>query len=214
MIAEAATAPSPAELERFYVTDGVGGCRYDCAPSLPDAAAGAGVSMAEWYVGFLDQTDGAGIVYWPILNQSLDAVGEMLADDTVVLGLADGGAHVGQILDASQPTWFLTYWVRERGLVPIERAIQRLTADGAELFGLGGRGILQPGAHADVNLIEWDRLSLPLPTFEHDLPHGAGRFVQRASGYVATVVNGDVLLEDGTHTGAFPGHVLRSTDPT
>ncbi len=211
LIAEAADAPTPSELERFFVTDGDPACRFDCALSLPDAAAAAGVSMAEWYADFLIRTDGAGIVYWPILNQSLDAIGEMLRSDVIVLGLADGGAHVGQILDASQPTWFLTYWVRERGEVSLERAVQRLTADGAELFGLEGRGTLSPGAVADVNLIEWDRLRLPLPTFEHDLPHGAGRFVQRSDGYEATVVAGEVLMERGAHTGALPGRVLRST---
>ena len=178
------------------------------------AAAGAGVSMAEWYVDFLVRTDGAGIVYWPILNQSLDAVAEMIRDDRVVLGLADGGAHVGQILDASQPTWFLTYWVREQGVVPLERAIQRLSADGARLFGLAGRGTVEPGSAADVNLIEWDRLSLPLPTFEHDLPQGAGRFVQRAGGYVATVVGGEAVMEHGQHTGALPGQVLRGGTTT
>jgi N-acyl-D-aspartate/D-glutamate deacylase len=217
LIAEAADGPGPDELARFYVTDGGVGsggppaCRFDCGLSLPDAAAAAGVSMAEWYVDFLAGTDGAGIVYWPILNQSLDAVAEMIGDDTVVLGLADGGAHVGQILDASQPTWFLTYWVRERGLLPLERAIQRLTSDGAGLFGLSGRGTIAPGSFADVNLIEWDRLALPLPTFEHDLPHGAGRFVQRAEGYVATLVGGEVVMEGGGHTGALPGRVLRGT---
>jgi N-acyl-D-aspartate/D-glutamate deacylase len=209
LIAEAATSPAPAELARFYVTDGVGGCRFDCAVSLPDAAAAAGVSMAEWYIDFLVRTDGAGIVYWPILNQSLDAVSEMLAEDVVVLGLADGGAHVGQILDASQPTWFLTYWVGERQAMSVERAVQRLSADGAELYGLAGRGTLQPGSYADVNLIEWDRLALPLPTYEHDFPHGAGRFVQKASGYHAMVVNGEAVMEEGIHTGALPGHVLR-----
>jgi N-acyl-D-aspartate/D-glutamate deacylase len=94
-------------------------------------------------------------------------------------------------------------------VVPLERAVQRLTADGAGLFGLTGRGTLAPGSAADVNLIEWDRLRLPLPTFEHDLPQGAGRFVQRAEGYVATVVNGEAVMEGGEHTGALPGQVLR-----
>jgi N-acyl-D-aspartate/D-glutamate deacylase len=209
LVAEAAGGPTADEVARFYVTDGVPGCRFDCALSLPDAAAAAGVSMAEWYVDFLVRTDGAGIVYWPILNQSLDAVAEMIRDDRVVLGLADGGAHVGQILDASQPTWFLTYWVREQGVVPLERAIQRLSSDGARLFGLPRRGTLEAGSAADVNLIEWDRLALPLPTFVHDLPHGAGRFVQRADGYVATVVGGEAVMEGGEHTGALPGRVLR-----
>ncbi len=213
LLAEAAEGPDGEQLARFFLT-GVDSstARFDCDPAteLPAVAAAAGVTAAEAYLDALIRSDGAAVVYWPILNQDLAAVGEMLADDTVVLGLADGGAHVGQILDASQPTWFLTYWVRERGHVPLERAIQRLTADGAELFGLDGRGRLEAGCFADVNLIDLDRLTLGLPHIQRDFPHGAARFVQRADGYVATVVNGAVALEHGEHTGALTGRVLRS----
>ncbi len=213
MIAEADSGPGVAKLSEFYVT-GVDGphVRFDCDPAteLPTAAATAGTSMAEFYLDCLDRSHGAAVVYWPILNPSLDAVAEMLADDTVVLGLADGGAHVGQILDASQPTWFLSYWVRERDLFPIERAVQRLTSDGARLFGLPGRGVIEPGAFADLNLLDWDALALPRPTLAHDFPHGAGRFVQAGEGYVATVVNGAVFMEGGSHAGPLAGSVLRA----
>jgi len=155
---------------------------------------------------------GRRVLYRPIINYAagdLEAVKTMYGRQHVIPGLSDGGAHVGQILDASQPTWFLTYWVRHLGAVTLERAVQRLASDGAELFGLAGRGTLAAGSTADVNLIEWDRLRLPLPTFEHDLPHGAGRFVQRAEGYEATLVAGEVLMERGVHTGVYPGRVLR-----
>ena len=127
-----------------------------------------------------------------------------------VLGLADAGAHVGQIFDASQPTWFLSYWVRERALLPIERAVQRLSSDGAELFGLRDRGVIRAGAFADLNVIDLDAMSLPLPRYVHDFPHGAGRFVQGARGYDVTVVNGSVFMESGEHTGELAGTVLRS----
>ena len=138
------------------------------------------------------------------------AIAEMLVDDTIIMGLADAGAHVGQILDASQPTWFLTHWARDRGLVTIERAVQRLSSDTADFVGLSNRGRLVRGAAADINVIDWDGLSLPVPEFSHDLPKGAGRWIQRADGYVATVVNGTVALEHGEHTGELPGTVLRS----
>ncbi len=214
LLADAAAGPHAADLGRFFLT-GIDGdvARFDCDPSteLPAVAAAAGVSAAEAYLDALVASDGRAVVYWPILNQDLEAVGEMLADDTVVLGLADGGAHVGQILDASQPSWFLSYWVRERGHLPIERAIQRLTSDGADLFGLTGRGRLVAGAWADVNLIDLDGLTLRRPEIVNDFPHGAGRFVQRADGYVATIVNGAVALEHGEHTGELAGRVLRST---
>jgi N-acyl-D-amino-acid deacylase len=128
-----------------------------------------------------------------------------------MLGLADAGAHVGQILDASQPTFFLSYWVRERGLVSLEEGIRRLTSDTATFVGLTDRGVLRPGARADLNVIDYERLGLPLPTYEHDFPGGAGRFVQRGEGYRATVVNGQVFMEHGDHTGALAGTLLRST---
>jgi N-acyl-D-aspartate/D-glutamate deacylase len=216
LVTEAESGMAP-DLRRFFVTaGGEEGARYDCDPdqSLVRVAARRGVSPARAFVDLCLETDGRVVVYWPILNQDLDAIAEMLTDDVVVLGLADAGAHVGQILDASQPTFFLTYWIREQELLPVERAVQRLSQDGARLFGLTDRGELRPGAIADVNVIDFDGLHLPLPEFVHDFPQGAGRFVQRARGYDATLVNGQVVLEHGEHTGALPGTVLRSGPDT
>jgi N-acyl-D-amino-acid deacylase len=127
------------------------------------------------------------------------------------MGLADAGAHVGQIIDASQPTLFLSYWVREKGLLTIEDAIRRMTSDTAELFGIVDRGVLRPGAFADVNVIDFDALALPLPEFVHDFPHGAGRLIQRGYGIETTIVNGQVFMQDGVHQGALAGRVLRSS---
>lgn len=212
LAAEGATKPD-AGFAGFYLTgvedDSV---RYDCDPAteLPALAAATGRTVVDVYLDALDRSDGGAVVYWPVLNQSIEAIGEMLSEDTVVLGLADGGAHVSQILDASQPSWFLSYWVRERGLCSIERAIQRLAADGAALYGLGDRGVLAPGKAADVNLIDLDAVALPRPEVVDDLPLGAARYRQQGRGYVATLVNGSVLMEHGEHTGELPGHVLRS----
>ena len=152
------------------------------------------------------------LVNFPFLNQSLDAVAEMLGNTTVVMGLADAGAHVGQIMDASQPTFFLTYWVREQGLCSIEEGVRRLTSDTAGLFGVTDRGVLRPGAFADVNVIDLDGLRLPTPEYVHDFPGGAGRYVQRSAGYDTTIVNGEVFMRDGEHTGALAGRTVRSTD--
>jgi N-acyl-D-aspartate/D-glutamate deacylase len=211
LIDDAANGPDEEKLERFFVITGEIGARYDCKPetSLPAIARQRGVSMGEAFIDLAIETDGKVIVNWPLLNQDLDVVSQMISDPRVVMGLADSGAHVGQILDASQPTFFLSYWVREKGLMPVEEAIRRLTSDTAELFGIADRGVLRPGAKADINIIDWDSLHLPLPTFEHDFPGGAGRYVQRAKGYDATIVNGQVFLRDGEHTGAYPGEVLR-----
>jgi N-acyl-D-amino-acid deacylase len=113
-------------------------------------------------------------------------------------------------MDASQPTFFLTQWVRERGVLPIEEAVRRLTSDTAELFSVTDRGVVRPGAFADLNVIDLDGLTLQLPEYVHDFPGGAGRYTQRADGYRATVVNGRVALVDGDHTGDLAGVVLRS----
>jgi len=171
-------------------------------------AARRGVSAVEAFVDLSLESHGRVLFNYPFLNQRLSAVAEMLADPAVVLGLADAGAHVGQIMDASQPTFFLANWVRERGVFPIEEGVRRLTSDTANLFGLHDRGVLREGSFADVNVIDLDALGLQLPEYVHDFPGGAGRYVQRATGYRATVVNGRITLEDGRHTGDLPGAML------
>jgi len=211
LVAEAETRPLPIDPAGIYVL-GPGEARYDldAARSLAAEASRRRVSVAEAFLALSDETDGAVVLNYPALNQSLDAVQEMLDDPVVTLGLADAGAHVGQIMDSSQPTFFLTYWVRERQRWTIEEAVRRLTSDTADLFGLAGRGRLVPGAYADVNVIDFEGLHLPIPQYVRDFPGGAGRYVQRGGGYDATIVNGQVFMEHGEHTGAFAGRTLRS----
>ena len=197
----------------FYVLTPERGARYDCRPeeSLAACAERAGTTAVEAYLDLVDATDGAVILNWPILNQDFPAIAEMLTDPRMMLGLADSGAHVGQILDASQPTFFLSYWIRERGLMSIGEGVQQLTCRPAELFGFADRGVLREGARADVNVFSLDDLYLPLPTFVRDFPAGAGRFVQRSQGYDATIVNGQVFMEGGEHTGVLAGRPLLSS---
>ncbi len=178
--------------------------------SLKAVADRRGVSPAEAFIDLSLESNGRVLINWPFLNQRLDAVTEMLGDPNVVMGLADAGAHVGQIMDASQPTFFLSQWVRERGVLPIEEAVRRLTSDTADLFGITDRGTVRTGSFADVNVIDLDGLHLQLPEYVHDFPGGAGRYTQRAEGYRATVVNGHVTLVDGDHTGDLAGVMLRS----
>jgi N-acyl-D-amino-acid deacylase len=187
--------------------------RYDCKPedSLAGWATRRGVSACAAFIDVSLETDGLAFLYYPILNQDMAAIEQMLVDPMIVMGLADAGAHVGQIIDASQPTLFLSYWVREKGLLTIEDAIRRMTSDTAELFGIVDRGVLRPGAYADVNVIDFDALALPLPEFVHDFPHGAGRLIQRGYGIETTIVNGQVFMQDGVHQGALAGRVLRSS---
>ncbi len=213
LIADADDHPPRLDLRELYVLP-PGPARYDCDPesSLAAHAERRGVSAAAAFIELVLETDGALVCNYPFLNQCLGAVEEMLDDPLVTLGLADSGAHVGQIMDASQPTFYLTYWIREKGRWELEEAIRRLTSDTAELFGIVDRGVLRPGAFADVNVIDLDDLTLHQPEFVHDFPGGAGRYVQGSSGYDYSVVNGQVFMDHGEHTGVLAGRLLRSTD--
>ena len=197
----------------FFVLTPDRGARYDCDPSdsLAAHAERAGTSAVEAYVDLCTATDGSVVLNWPVLNQDFGVIAEMLREPLVMMGLADAGAHVGQILDASQPTFFLSYWVRERGLVPVAEGIRRLTSEPAAFMGIADRGVVAPGMKADLNVLDLDALWLRLPTFARDFPGGAGRFVQRADGYAWTLVNGEVLMEAGEHTGTLPGRPLVAT---
>jgi N-acyl-D-aspartate/D-glutamate deacylase len=212
LVAEAeANGPFAADLERHYLLEGPDpDYRPDPDRSLPAIAAARGVTLAEAYLDLMVDSGGAAFLNHPLLNPTFEAVEEMLSDPLVVLGLADAGAHVKQIMDASQPTWFLTHWVRDRGRFGLEDAVRRLTSDTAQLFGIEGRGVLAPGNYADVNVIDLDGMRLHMPDFVQDFPCDAGRLVQKASGYDYTLVNGQVFMESGEHTGALAGHLLRS----
>jgi N-acyl-D-amino-acid deacylase len=211
LINEADVHGTPLDLEQLFVL-APDGPRYDCDPSssLAAIANDRGVSPAAAFIELVLETDGALVANMPFLNQDLTAVEAMLDDPLVTLGLADSGAHVGQIMDASQPTFLLTYWVRERERWSVEEAIRRLTSDTADLFGITDRGRLEVGSYADVNVIDFDRLHLQTPEYVHDFPGGAGRYVQRSTGYDYTLVNGQVFMEHGEHTGALAGRMLRS----
>jgi N-acyl-D-aspartate/D-glutamate deacylase len=187
-----------------------GAVRYDHSPddSLAAEAKRRGVSPAVAYIDLCLESDGAIVLETPFLNDSIDAIADMLRNPTNVLGIGDAGAHVAQIMDASQSTWLLAYWVREQHLCPIEAAIRRLTSEPAQLFGIHDRGEIRVGAHADVNVIDFDRLALLTPEFVNDLPLAAGRFIQRATGYDATIANGEVVMREGAHTGALPGQLV------
>ncbi len=159
---------------------------------------------------------GKGMLYVPFLNYaagSLDAVHEMIVHPDTVPGLSDGGAHVGMICDGSFPTTLLTHWTRDRTRGPklLVRDVVRMQArDTARAVGLEDRGVIAEGLRADINVIDYDRLSLHSPTVAHDLPAGGRRLVQRADGYAMTMVAGEITYRDGEATGALPGRLLRA----
>jgi N-acyl-D-aspartate/D-glutamate deacylase len=150
----------------------------------------------------------------PILNfsdGSLDSTYEMLTDPVTAFGLGDGGAHAGQTCDASSTTFLLTHWVRDRqgDRLPLELAVHKMTGATADLYGLGDRGRLLPGKKADLNLIDFDNLTLRRPELVHDLPADARRLIQRSDGYVATINAGVVTMDQGEDVGTRPGRLLR-----
>ena len=211
MIQEAKDDPPPIDFSQIFVLP-QGEVRYDLGTpdSLQTHADRLGVSPGEAFIALSLENNGETLFNYPFLNPQFDAVQHMLDHPQVVIGLGDSGAHCGQIMDSSLPTYFLKYWVKEREHFALEQAIHMLTAEPAQLFGIHDRGVLREGAYADVNVIDYDNLRLPPPTFVYDFPAGSGRYIQKSSGYEYTLVNGQVFMEGLDHTGAFAGQVLRS----
>ncbi len=200
--------------DRMYLMTPATGARYrySDADSMGAQARAAGISPVELYLDVLLATDGAAVVNWPVLNEDFDAIAELLASPVTIMGLADAGAHATQIMDASQPTFFLSHWVRDQEAMTLEDGVRRLTSDTANFIGYRDRGVLREGAYADVNVIDLEAMSLPIPEIVHDFPGAAPRFVQRAHGIDHTIVNGQPFLDHGEHTGSLTGRLLRSTD--
>ena len=189
---------------------------YEPGPEASVAATAAALGRSPWDVLYdlLLEDGGRQLLNAPVLNYSagnLDATGEMLTHPTTVFGLGDGGAHAGQTCDASTTTFLLSYWARDRDRdrLTVEEAVRQLTSSTADLFGLGDRGRLVPGAKADVNVIDFEHLGLERPELVFDLPGGARRLVQRSTGYIATVNAGEVTVDNGVDTGARPGTLVR-----
>lgn len=186
----------------------------DPSTSIRARAEREGREPVELAYDLLIQDGGHTLLYMPIINWfdgNLDAVGEMLRHEHTVPGLSDGGAHVGTICDASFPTTLLTTWGRDRdhGRLDLPLLVQRHTSGTANTVGLHDRGVLAAGYRADMNLIDFDGLQARRPEVHHDLPAGGRRLLQRADGYVATIVKGEVTYEHGRPTDALPGRLIR-----
>ena len=187
--------------------------------SVAAIAAREGKTPEDVAYDYLLERDGKAMLYRPVSNYSegsLDAVGEMLRHPNTLVSLGDGGAHVGMLCDASAFTYMLIHWVRDRATgerMSLPWAVRRMTRDNALALGLRDRGLLQPGYKADLNVIDYDRLTLHCPEPVYDLPAGGRRLMQRAEGYVATVVSGAPVYRAGEATGALPGRLLRGPQP-
>ena len=191
--------------------------RPDYEPALDRCLAAeasrAGVPVLAHIYDALLADDGKALLYFPVYNytgMNLEVVREMLLHPRALVGLGDGGAHVGTVCDASMPTFLLTHWARDRARgIPLERVVQMQTRDTARFIGLRDRGTIEVGMRADLNLVELSRLALHRPVMQRDLPAGGRRLVQTADGYVATFVAGVPIAEHGALTSARPGHLVR-----
>jgi N-acyl-D-aspartate/D-glutamate deacylase len=184
--------------------------------SIEAMAVRTGVTPPELAYDILLEDEGHSFIHCPISNYpnySLDGTEQMLANRNVIMGLGDGGAHVGFILDAGYPTWLLTYWGRQRKRWPIEELVRRLTSDTAAAAGLGDRGIIAVGKKADLNVIDYAGLEAGRPYVTYDLPAGGRRLMQKVRGYEATIVSGIPTYRNGEATGALPGRMVKGQRP-
>jgi N-acyl-D-aspartate/D-glutamate deacylase len=182
---------------------------YTNERSLEEMAHDAGEHWSEAFLRLSRESAGKGLFTFRMFNRSHAALRDLLASPHVFPILGDAGAHVSQIMDAGWASFVLSHWVREEKLFPVGEAIRRMTAAPARILGLADRGRLAAGLRADVNVLDPERVAECQPEMVHDFPGGAPRFLQRARGYKATLVNGEVSVLDGEHTGVRAGAVLR-----
>jgi len=182
--------------------------------TLGAVAAAAGREPLDVLYDFLLEDDGTRFASLSTMDIAarMDVLGEMLRDPNTVTGLSDAGAHVTLICDGTMPTTQLTYWTRDRDRdqMPIEFVVNKQSARNATLYGFDDRGTLEVGKRADVNVIDYDNLTVSAPVAHQDLPSGGTRLMQPVSGYVATLCNGVVTRDNDEDTGERPGRLVRS----
>lgn len=184
--------------------------------SLGFQAKKVDIEVDEFLYDCLLMEDGKKLLYYPIgnyMDSSLDAAKRMMESEHSLLGLGDGGAHCATICDASFTTHMLTFWGRDRVRGPkmdLSWIIKSHTRDNALAMGLNDRGLISKGMKADINVIDFDNLTLHAPEVVNDLPAGGKRLIQNVDGYVATIMSGKVTYRNGMKTGELPGKLIRS----
>ena len=163
------------------------------------------------------EKEGRALIYHPLFNYQtgdLSLVEKMLKHPYTISGLGDAGAHCGAISDASFPTTLVQHWSRDRSRgnkLPLEKVIKMQTSETANLLGIKDRGIIEEGYKADINVIDYEKLTLHEPEIINDLPAGGRRLVQKASGYDYTIVSGEIAFIKGEATGALNGRLIRNS---
>ena len=164
------------------------------------------------------EKEGRALIYHPLFNYQpgdLSLVEKMLKHPYTISGLGDAGAHCGAISDASFPTTLVQHWSRDRDRgekLPLKTVIKMQTSETASLLGINDRGILEEGYKADINIIDYEKLTLHEPEIINDLPAGGRRLVQKASGYDYTIVSGAVAFIKGEATGVLNGKLIRNAN--
>ena len=211
--------PSRREYAHMFRMDGSFEYAAQREWSVPAIAAREGRTSGEVAYDLMLADQGRNFIYYAAANYTdfgFGAVREMLGSPACILGLGDAGAHVTTLVDASYPTFFLSHWARDAGADAFElsAAVRRLTLDNAQAMGLADRGALRLGMKADLNVIDFARLRCERPFMAFDLPAGGHRLLQKAAGYAATIVSGQVVYREGEATGALPGRLVRGPAAT
>jgi N-acyl-D-aspartate/D-glutamate deacylase len=183
--------------------------------SVAARAAAQDISPAEFIYDAMLKEEGRALWFVAFSNyadRTLGPAAVMLRNPYTLPALGDGGAHCGLITDASYPTHVLTHWTRDRHAdrIKVQEAVRLLTRVPAETMGLNDRGVIAVGLKADLNIIDYDALRLHAPYVSYDLPAGGRRMNQRADGYEATIVSGQVIYRRGEATSALPGRLVRA----
>lgn len=181
----------------------------DSRASLADLAREAGVDPIELVVDRLIASDGRELFNGWNFGANLEAQWRLMQSANCLPGLGDAGAHVGEIIDADSTTFVLASLARDRGIMTIPKAVHKLTGMPASVLGLKERGQVKEGWHADLNIIDLEALGSTQPVYQHDFPYNGGRFVVQSTGYDATIVGGQVVIQKGELTGQRPGQVIR-----
>lgn len=199
---------------RMFPLDGEPNYEPRVTDSFYVRAKQRGCSALEAIYDHMCEGDGTGLIYFPIFNYndgSLDTVYRMLTHPRALFSLADSGAHVGTVCDASFSTFMLTHWVRDRSgeRIALEHAVEMMTRRNAQYMGLADRGVISPGLRADINVIDPAALSVGRPQVVRDLPAQGRRFLQKGTGYLGTWVAGQAVRLHDSLTEARPGQLVR-----
>jgi N-acyl-D-amino-acid deacylase len=178
-------------------------------PTVAEVAERDGKDPVELMIDLALESDFEQFFVQVIANRNPDDLYEIMTHPRTVMTFSDSGAHVSQIMDSSIQTHLLAHWVRDRQALTLEQAVRMLTLEPSTAWGFADRGLVREGLVADLNVFDPATVGPDLPTVETDLPAGARRLKQTSTGFLATIVGGEVLLREGKHTGALPGQLLR-----